>query len=105
MSTTAANVEASAEAATDFQFAGDVGPVTAFNVEPTGMSVTVGMVALGASFTGATARVTTDASDDKSPSDTLTVKVTFPFSVTNEVVDKLVKQANDDKRVNLNLYL
>ena len=80
LSTTAANVEASAEAATDFQFAGDVGPVTAFNVEPTGMSVTVGMVALGASFTGATARVTTDASDDKSPSDTLTVKVAFPFS-------------------------
>ena len=35
----------------------------------------------------------------------MSLKVTFPFSVTNEVVDKLVKQANDDKRVNLNLYL
>jgi ATP-dependent Lon protease len=35
----------------------------------------------------------------------MSLKVTFPFSVTNEVVDKLVKQANDDKRVNLSLYL
>lgn len=35
----------------------------------------------------------------------MSLKVAFPFSVTNEVVDKLVKQANDDKRVNLNLYL
>jgi len=35
----------------------------------------------------------------------MSLKVTFPFSVTNEVVDKLVKQANDDKRMNLNLYL
>jgi len=35
----------------------------------------------------------------------MSLKVTFPFSVTNEVIDKLVKQANDDKRVNLNLYL
>jgi ATP-dependent Lon protease len=35
----------------------------------------------------------------------MSLKVTFPFAVTNEVVDKLVKQANDDKRVNLNLYL
>jgi ATP-dependent Lon protease len=35
----------------------------------------------------------------------MSLKVTFPFSVTDEVVDKLVKQANDDKRVNLNLYL
>ena len=35
----------------------------------------------------------------------MSLKVTFPFSVSNEVVDKLVKQVNDDKRVNLNLYL
>ena len=35
----------------------------------------------------------------------MSLKVTFPFSVTNEVVDKLVKQSNDDKRVNLSLYL
>ena len=35
----------------------------------------------------------------------MSLKVTFPFSVTDEVVDKLVKQANDDKRVNLSLYL
>ena len=35
----------------------------------------------------------------------MSLKVTFPFSVTHEVVDKLVKQANDDKRVNLSLYL
>ena len=35
----------------------------------------------------------------------MSLKVAFPFSVTNEVVDKLVKQANDDKRVNLSLYL
>ncbi len=35
----------------------------------------------------------------------MSLKVTFPFAVTNEVVDKLVKQANDDKRVNLSLYL
>lgn len=35
----------------------------------------------------------------------MSLKVTFPFSVSNEVVDKLVKQLNDDKRVNLNLYL
>ena len=35
----------------------------------------------------------------------MSLKVTFPFSVTDEVVDKLVKQANEDKRVNLSLYL
>jgi ATP-dependent Lon protease len=35
----------------------------------------------------------------------MSLKVAFPFSVTNEVVDKLVKQANEEKRVNLNLYL
>ena len=35
----------------------------------------------------------------------MSLKVSFPFSVTNEVVDKLVKQANEEKRVNLNLYL
>ena len=35
----------------------------------------------------------------------MSLKVAFPFSVTNEVVDKLVKQATDDKRVNLSLYL
>jgi ATP-dependent Lon protease len=35
----------------------------------------------------------------------MSLKVAFPFSVTNEVVDKLVKQANDDKRVKLSLYL
>jgi ATP-dependent Lon protease len=35
----------------------------------------------------------------------MSLKVAFPFLVTNEVVDKLVKQANDDKRVNLSLYL
>ena len=35
----------------------------------------------------------------------MSLKVAFPFSVTNEVVDKLVKQVNDDKRVNLSLYL
>ena len=35
----------------------------------------------------------------------MSLKVAFPFSVTNEVVDKLVKQANDDKRVNMSLYL
>ena len=35
----------------------------------------------------------------------MSLKVSFPFAVTNEVVDKLVKQANDDKRVNLSLYL
>ena len=35
----------------------------------------------------------------------MSLKVAFPFSVTNEVVDKLVKQANDDKRMNLSLYL
>jgi ATP-dependent Lon protease len=35
----------------------------------------------------------------------MSLKVAFPFSVTSEVVDKLVKQANDDKRANLSLYL
>jgi hypothetical protein len=36
----------------------------------------------------------------------MSLKVAFPFSVTNEVVDKLVKQASEDnKRVNLSLYL
>ena len=35
----------------------------------------------------------------------MSLKVAFPFAVTNEVVDKLVKQATDDKRVNLSLYL
>jgi ATP-dependent Lon protease len=35
----------------------------------------------------------------------MSLKVAFPFAVTNEVVDKLVKQSNDDKRVNLSLYL
>lgn len=35
----------------------------------------------------------------------MSLKVAFPFAVTDEVVDKLVKQANEDKRVNLNLYL
>ena len=35
----------------------------------------------------------------------MSLKVAFPFSVTNEVVDKLVKQASEDKRMNLSLYL
>jgi len=35
----------------------------------------------------------------------MSLKVSFPFAVTNEVVDKLVKQVNDGKRMNLNLYL
>ena len=35
----------------------------------------------------------------------MSLKVTFPFAVTDEVVDKLVKQATEDKRVNLSLYL
>ena len=35
----------------------------------------------------------------------MSLKVAFPFAVTNEVVDKLVKQATEDKRVNLSLYL
>jgi ATP-dependent Lon protease len=35
----------------------------------------------------------------------MSLKVAFPFAVTTDVVDKLVKQANEDKRVNLNLYL
>jgi ATP-dependent Lon protease len=35
----------------------------------------------------------------------MSLKVAFPFAVTNEVVDKLIKQATDDKRVNMNLYL
>ena len=35
----------------------------------------------------------------------MSLKVAFPFAVTNEVVDKLVKQATDDKRVNLSSYL
>ena len=36
----------------------------------------------------------------------MSLKVAFPFAVTNEVVDKLVKQASEDnKRVNLSLYL
>jgi len=35
----------------------------------------------------------------------MSLKVAFPFSVSNEVVDKLVKQASEDKRVNLSLYL
>jgi ATP-dependent Lon protease len=35
----------------------------------------------------------------------LALKVAFPFSVTNEVVDKLVKQSGEGKRANLSLYL
>ena len=35
----------------------------------------------------------------------MSLKVSFPFSVTNEVVDKLVKQVNDGKRLNMSLYL
>ena len=35
----------------------------------------------------------------------MSLKVAFPFAVTNEVVDKLVKQASEDKRMNLSLYL
>jgi ATP-dependent Lon protease len=35
----------------------------------------------------------------------MSLKVSFPFAVTNEVVDKLVKQVNDGKRANMNLYL
>ena len=35
----------------------------------------------------------------------LSLKVAFPFSVTNEVVDKLVKQSGEGKRANLSLYL
>ena len=35
----------------------------------------------------------------------MSLKVSFPFAVTNEVVDKLVKQVNDGKRMNLSLYL
>jgi len=35
----------------------------------------------------------------------LSLKVSFPFSVTNDVVDKLIKQTSDDKRTHMNLYL
>ena len=35
----------------------------------------------------------------------MSLKVAFPFAVTNEVVDKLVKQVNDGKRTNMSLYL
>jgi ATP-dependent Lon protease len=35
----------------------------------------------------------------------LSLKVTFPFAVTNEVVDKLIKQSTEGKRANLSLYL
>ena len=35
----------------------------------------------------------------------MSLKVSFPFAVTNEVVDKLVKQVNDGKRMNMSLYL
>ena len=35
----------------------------------------------------------------------LSLKVAFPFAVTNEVVDKLIKQSTEGKRANLSLYL
>jgi ATP-dependent Lon protease len=36
----------------------------------------------------------------------MSLKVAFPFAMTNEVVDKLIKQASDDKRgANLSLYV
>lgn len=35
----------------------------------------------------------------------LSLKVSFPFAVTNEVVDKLIKQSTEGKRANLSLYL
>ena len=35
----------------------------------------------------------------------LSLKVSFPFAVTNEVVDKLIKQSTESKRANLSLYL
>jgi hypothetical protein len=35
----------------------------------------------------------------------MSLKVAFPFAVTTDVVDKLVKQVNDGKRVNLSLYV
>jgi len=35
----------------------------------------------------------------------MSLKVAFPFQMTNDVVDKLVKQASEEKRMNLNLYL
>jgi ATP-dependent Lon protease len=35
----------------------------------------------------------------------LSLKVSFPFAVTNEVVDKLIKQSTEGKRSNLSLYL
>ena len=79
MSTTAANFEASADEATDLKFNGPA--KLTFSVSPAGTSVTVGIVALGASFTATTLTVTTAASDDRSPSDALTVKVASPFSL------------------------
>ena len=35
----------------------------------------------------------------------MSLKVTFPFQISNDVVDKLVKQASEEKRMNLSLYL
>ena len=35
----------------------------------------------------------------------MSLKVTFPFQVSNDVVDKLVKQVSEEKRMNLSLYL
>jgi ATP-dependent Lon protease len=35
----------------------------------------------------------------------LSLKVAFPFSVSNEVIDKLIKPSGDGKRPNLSLYL
>ena len=35
----------------------------------------------------------------------MSLKVAFPFQISNDVVDKLVKQASEEKRMNLSLYL
>jgi ATP-dependent Lon protease len=35
----------------------------------------------------------------------MSLKVAFPFQMSNDVVDKLVKQASEEKRMNLSLYL
>ena len=79
MSTTAANFEASADEATDFQLNGPA--KLTFSVSPVGTSVCVGIVALGASFIATTLTVTTAASVENSPSEALTVKVASPFSL------------------------
>ena len=80
LSTAATILEASGDRATDLKLSKPTAALLV-RVSPTGTRVSVGILALGASFNAATLIVTTAASEDRPPSEAVTEKVASPLSL------------------------